>query len=279
MKRKKAENTSSTDSVVQDVSPGKRRAKKKVEDEPPVKQKRSRKSVDKKDVPKVDEPVAKKSETVEPPAVVDTTVSWPTPPVRKSKKKDEQDCKADKSQKDSVKRGGKKKTKKRKKAVDKKDNDGSIPSEQKKRGKKDSQSVNDADHDLLSDDYKEGEKKRKRRTPKVKPEWETEYQFNDSFDLVGGDARTHFLTTIDEGHDGYRWCPKFGYRMGHKMCGVYVTPKCKNKLKCDNYEYGLEIKHRYQLKTVDKDTAEKKPKKGDAELDDNSDELLEVGEE
>ncbi len=175
----------------------------------------------------------------------DTTISLFEPPTRK-KRKSVRARKAECGENVSAKQVDTKNQKSRKNGVDKNDFAGIIQHDKKvKRGGKKESSVGDPD------ECKKGSsRKRIRHSPKSRPKFETEYQFKDAFSVIGGDARTHFLRTFDEGHEGYLWCPKFGYRMGHKMCGVYVTPKCKRKLKCDNYEYGLEIKHRYRLKMV-----------------------------
>lgn len=192
-----------------------------------------------------------------------------TPPVvddvkkpRSRKPKVAADVKSDvKDSKKGVKRASKKKSKKRKKQVDtisKSDNITPV--------KKEKQTIIEIDE--FDYDYVEGEtKKRKRRSPKKKPEYETDYTFTGSFYTAGSDARVHFLTVPDESHEGYRWCPRFEYRMVHKLCGLYVTPKCKNKFKCDNFDYGMEIKCRYQLTTVEREEKKTKKKKEDAFAD------------
>lgn len=98
-------------------------------------------------------------------------------------------------------------------------------------------------------------KKKRNKSPEYLKE---PYQFVDSIDVIGGDARKDF-NVKDAYYDDIIWCIKREFTMYPKICGRYVTPKCKKRLKCRHYEYGMEVKHRYQLRTVEVEMKNKKP--------------------
>jgi hypothetical protein len=128
----------------------------------------------------------------------------------------------------------------------------------------------------LDDDVDQSVKRRKKKSEKavdtpVQPV--IEYNFKDSIDVVGGDCRNHFNHTRDPGHEDSVWCLKNGHCLHPKICGMYVTPKCKKKLRCKHYEYGMEIKLRYRLNTrsdVDREESKKKKYNGECEVDGES---------
>ena len=119
------------------------------------------------------------------------------------------------------------------------------------------------------DDFKEG--KRKKRKKREIPDYMGKpYQFRDALDVAGGDAREHFKL-IDDGHDRNVWCERRGFWIFSKLCGRYVTPKCKNKIRCPHYDYAMEIKYRYNMSTVElTDKPEKKEVLADADVVDEA---------
>jgi hypothetical protein len=105
--------------------------------------------------------------------------------------------------------------------------------------------VVDKNIELVDDDVPV--KKKRNKSPEYLKE---PCQFVDSIDVVGGDARKDF-NIKDDYYDDNIWCIKREFTMYPKLCGRYVTPKCKKRFKCRHYEYGMEVKHRYRLKTVE----------------------------
>lgn len=173
------------------------------------------------------------------------------PKPKKSKKKEENEANA--VSKNIVKKRGKKK-KRQKKSKKKEETPVAIVKQKKSKVE---------EVDLLDDDFNEGQSK-KRKRKKREPLVETEYEFTDPVDLPNGDARNHFNTVMDDGYEFSIWCPKVESRLFPKVCGLYVTPKCQKKFKCEHFEYGSSVKARYRLKTVertDKDESTKKKKK------------------
>jgi hypothetical protein len=162
-----------------------------------------------------------------------------------------------------------KKSKKRKKRVDNVSQSVTIvdKGEQKpKRGRKSKNIIVEKPVDPVkvqpddSDEYIEGKKgKRKRKARKTEPKQIIDYTFQDSFDVPDGDARLDFNKT-DESCERYFWCLKSECRIFSKLCGKSVTPTCHKRLKCEHFEYGMEVKAKYRLKTVDREL--KKSKKG-----------------
>lgn len=120
------------------------------------------------------------------------------------------------------------------------------------------------------DDFKEGQKpKRKQREKKKKAsDYATEYQFKDSIDDPTGDARADFETNEPD-EERYIWCPKRECRIFRKICGLYVKPACLKKTRCAMYDYGMTIKNKYNLKTLEDPKKEAKKKGGDGEDTDN----------
>ena len=158
--------------------------------------------------------------------------------------------------------GKKKRGRPSKKIVDKEvlvDDTIKVVEQKKKRGRPPKEKKDNEELFLLDDDVVETKKKRKKS-----PEYLKEpYQFIDSIEVVGGDARKHF-NIPDDGMERSIWCVKREFTMYLKMCGFYVTNKCRKRLRCRYYDYGLEIKHRYRLKT-NENADTKKPKKIESE--------------